>query len=890
MSDQAVATTTPAFSKLVANGRLLAIGMVVLATAWVLTSPSKKKLITSTPSSPKSTKKRSSTTTGKKKRKSTTSNGTNNNLASSSSNASSPASTPTQQSSAMLSTPSSSTPTTATTTPAQSQSRSIPFSTSTATVNDGSSSSSHPSSPSRQLDSSNKSSTTTVKPPAASATSSTIEHDAERVARRQYFESSLRLAHSFADRELPLPLAYSNSTKKEIKKPAAKADVEVPEVVKSQEQQSQPQQPQSQQQQQQKTVKIVEEKKEEDVEQDGPSQAAQEYGRHFENSQRLKLIEKEFPFPLAYSDPKNKEVKREVVVTVNDLKKEAPVAKKNAKKEAVVVVKEVHVKKEVVVDDKPVKETAKAVAQSKEQPSSSLSQSYNVQAGSADDTAKTPMTMKEKMANINVSENVVILDLPAKKVQIVEDEVAPSNDETHNNNNNNVDNNKIQTITTDESHSTGSSSPISTVGSTGTGAETQKTLLQKKESKYNLNAQEFVPSGFGNGDVDFGGVSSWPNGNGNGVTKRRSSFFNVSASEFVPGGLAPSTFEAAEPSFQNGDNYYVDPNDIYNPYARETPQYFPAPYDNQVMDNNFIPQQPPVGQNLPGVPGGEVYENGAFIGAPNPQAPEFVPYMNQYGPNENGVMVNGVVGPDGMMVDQPGFARIDMVMGHGGHHGHNGGHHHGHNNHGYGGRNGQHGPANLSKKTSFRRDGRGRGGHGPGGGANANGHAAQNGGQGNEVNVNGGGGEKRSGRNRDRDGAGRGSSSGAPAPPTLADFIKVAEPKGLKKMASKKSMASITSNGNTEGVSVDGEGVGVDGDGVADESGVNGEVRSSRSGSPTGKKDKKVVGVVTPKCIYGTSCAISSCQYFHPSEVCKFYPNCRNEDSCRYIHGPKPVS
>ncbi|KAJ3131067.1 hypothetical protein HK101_004826 [Irineochytrium annulatum] len=60
-------------------------------------------------------------------------------------------------------------------------------------------------------------------------------------------------------------------------------------------------------------------------------------------------------------------------------------------------------------------------------------------------------------------------------------------------------------------------------------------------------------------------------------------------------------------------------------------------------------------------------------------------------------------------------------------------------------------------------------------------------------------------------------------------------------------------------------------------------VQGGVSGASSAGK-KKSAGAAPPKCLYGARCKNGSCTYSHGVENCKFWPNCRFGDKCKYAH------
>ncbi|KAJ3067949.1 hypothetical protein HDU98_008875 [Podochytrium sp. JEL0797] len=93
-----------------------------------------------------------------------------------------------------------------------------------------------------------------------------------------------------------------------------------------------------------------------------------------------------------------------------------------------------------------------------------------------------------------------------------------------------------------------------------------------------------------------------------------------------------------------------------------------------------------------------------------------------------------------------------------------------------------------------------------------------------------------------------GEKAGVPSGPTLADFIKVDKKKGVVAVVGK------------------------------DKKGANGTAAAAGSG----KKEAVV------KCVDGVRCERKEgCGFYHPTEVCRFYPECRFGEECLYIHEEK---
>ncbi|KAI9359270.1 hypothetical protein DFJ73DRAFT_817622 [Zopfochytrium polystomum] len=123
-----------------------------------------------------------------------------------------------------------------------------------------------------------------------------------------------------------------------------------------------------------------------------------------------------------------------------------------------------------------------------------------------------------------------------------------------------------------------------------------------------------------------------------------------------------------------------------------------------------------------------------------------------------------------------------------------------------------------------------------------------------------------------------GAASTAPAALTLADFIKV--------VPAKKRNGGVPRAG-TVSATVDGA------EKIASAATAAGPTEEPSVGEGSSKCDEHRKGASvksTPKrgeatrCIYGSGCKNSKCQYFHPFEICKFYPNCKYEGTCLYIH------
>ncbi|KAJ1544702.1 hypothetical protein HK405_008452 [Cladochytrium tenue] len=154
-----------------------------------------------------------------------------------------------------------------------------------------------------------------------------------------------------------------------------------------------------------------------------------------------------------------------------------------------------------------------------------------------------------------------------------------------------------------------------------------------------------------------------------------------------------------------------------------------------------------------------------------------------------------------------------------------------------------------------------------------------------------------------RNGAGARRTStvdSAPAAPTLADFIKVKPSSSSRKRGVVAASSSTSSSASSSVGPIEADIVAppvssataVD-DSASEQaaSSVREDERPSRrsgAGAPAATTKPKRGEVAV--CIYGAACKNARCQYYHPTELCRYYPNCRYEGTCLYVHRAPPAA